>query len=166
MAINGANSIYLPCRCTVLKAGRVKGVHRRASMHPEGMEADAHLLAQYAQVPSISKAWIRQASADAACVSVWSPFHGCGIHAYATFTAAACMLMHWSPLVLNCSFLLQQVQYSQRNMAANAQRKYVVTHFVNGVSEAMNANGVPVELKDVILYSPSPSGRVYQCQVI
>ena len=56
-----------------------------------------------------------------------------------------------------------QVQYSQRNLAANSQRKYVVTHFVNGVSEDMNASGLPVELKDVILYSPSPSGRGLPC---
>jgi hypothetical protein len=55
---------------------------RAGSTLPEGMEAEAGLLAQLSQVPMVSKAWIRQASSDAACISVrpslrCMPLHVC-----------------------------------------------------------------------------------------
>ena len=52
-----------------------------------------------------------------------------------------------------------QALYSQRNIAANAQRKYTVGYTVVATDEAMTiVSGHPVELKDVLLYAPSPSG--------
>ena len=52
-----------------------------------------------------------------------------------------------------------QALFSQRNIAANAQRKYVVSYTVIKQDRAlMVVPGSPVELKDVLLYAPSPSG--------
>ena len=81
-----------------------------------------------------------------------------------------------------------QALYAQRNIAANAQRKYVVSYTV--VKQAIDKDedevddelggrpsskgrrksksltivpSNPVELKDVLLYAPSPSGRIFEC---
>jgi hypothetical protein len=56
------------------------------------------------------------------------------------------------------------LQVSQRNLPANSMRKYL-THF--SLSEAMLEHGgeleasMPVELKDVAMNSPSPSGEAH-----
>ena len=81
-----------------------------------------------------------------------------------------------------------QALYAQRNIVGNAQRKYVVSYTV--VKQATHKDGDedgdefggrprgkgrrrsesltivpsnPVELKDVLLYAPSPSGRIFEC---
>jgi len=51
-----------------------------------------------------------------------------------------------------------QVQYSQRKMAANAQRKYTVPYQLGALDSVRTRSGFPMELKDVLLFSPSPSG--------
>ncbi|KAK9901675.1 hypothetical protein WJX75_007946 [Coccomyxa subellipsoidea] len=50
------------------------------------------------------------------------------------------------------------VQYSQRNLAANAQRTYTVPYNIAGHGGAA-VPGFPMELKDILLFSPSPSGK-------
>ena len=52
----------------------------------------------------------------------------------------------------------KQVQYSQRNLAANSMRKFIVSHDVNQ-NGAPIAYGTPMELRDVVMYCPSPSGQ-------
>ena len=81
-----------------------------------------------------------------------------------------------------------QALYAQRNIAANAQRKYIVSYTVvkqaahkdededddefggrprgKGRRKSKSLTIVPsnpVELKDVLLYAPSPSGRIFEC---
>ncbi len=52
-----------------------------------------------------------------------------------------------------------QALYAQRNIAANAQRKYLVSYTVVNTGGDMSVvPGHPVELRDVLLYAPSPSG--------
>lgn len=52
-----------------------------------------------------------------------------------------------------------QALYSQRNIAANAQRKYAVSYTIMSTGGDMSiVPGHPVELKDVLIYAPSPSG--------
>ncbi|CAL5219578.1 g1438 [Coccomyxa viridis] len=51
--------------------------------------------------------------------------------------------------------------YSQRNIAANAQRKYTVSYTAVATGGGLTiVPGHPVELKDVLLYAPSPSGQM------
>ena len=55
-----------------------------------------------------------------------------------------------------------QALYSQRNLAANAQRKYTVSYTVVKQESSMKiVPGTPVELKDILIYAPSPSGMCY-----
>ncbi len=78
-----------------------------------------------------------------------------------------------------------QALYAQRNIAANAQRKYILSYTVvkqdkdegeydeSGLrsggkgrrkSERLTiVPSTPIELKNVLLYAPSPSGRAFQC---
>lgn len=51
-----------------------------------------------------------------------------------------------------------QVQYSQRNLAVNTQRKYTVPYQLGAADNVETISGFPMELKDVLLFSPSPSG--------
>ncbi|EIE20682.1 alpha/beta-hydrolase [Coccomyxa subellipsoidea C-169] len=112
-------------------------------VHPEGMDQEAGLLAQLAEVPLASKAWIRPLQGNDALISVRSLSHP----------------QFKSHLALIKFVILPvQVQYSQRNLAANAQRKYTVPYmFPASSGEAVP--GFPMELKDVLLFSPSPSGK-------
>ena len=68
------------------------------------------------------------------------------------------MIVHGNQALSSCWCM--QALYSQRNIAANAQRKYVVSYTVVGSGGRLSVvPGTPVELKDVLLYSPSPSGE-------
>ena len=65
------------------------------------------------------------------------------------------------PETLQCCTCMQAL-YSQRNLAANAQRKYTVSYTAVKQGKAMKiVPGTPVELKDIILYAPSPSGMPF-----
>ena len=60
-----------------------------------------------------------------------------------------------------------QALYSQRNIAANAQRKYTVSYTAVATGGGLTiVPGHPVELKDVLLYAPSPSGVFLMGKVI
>ena len=75
--------------------------------------------------------------------------------AFGTYTCSRYWLYTESTRFICC----MQALYSQRNIAANAQRKYTVSYTV--VATGGNVSivpGHPVELKDVLLYAPSPSG--------
>ena len=55
-----------------------------------------------------------------------------------------------------------QALYSQRNLAANAQRKFTVSYTAVKQGKGMKiVPGTPVELKDILVYAPSPSGTPY-----
>lgn len=87
---------------------------------PEGMEAEAALLAAFAAVPSVGRGWCFP-SPDGVRVSL---------------------------------------QMAQRNLPANAQRKYLLAFPLNeAVLErgALDAS-LPLELRDVLALAPSPSG--------
>lgn len=47
----------------------------KKKVHPEGMEKEAGLLAQLAEVPLVSKAWIKPLQEDGALVTVSDPFY-------------------------------------------------------------------------------------------
>lgn len=54
-----------------------------------------------------------------------------------------------------------QVQYSQRNLSANSQRKYLQnTYIPKGYTGDELMPSFPLELKDVQLLSVSPSGTI------
>ena len=53
-----------------------------------------------------------------------------------------------------------QVQYNQRNLAANKMRKYLETYALGAEDGAETQQGLPVELRDVTTFSPSPSGAM------
>lgn len=54
-----------------------------------------------------------------------------------------------------------QVQHAQRNLAANAQRKFVTSVYLpEGFKSGDDVQpSFPVEVKDVVLISWSPSGK-------
>lgn len=62
--------------------------------------------------------------------------------------------------ILNDYHRLLQVQTVQRNIPANSQRKSVTTYGVPGSWDGIQTlrPSFPVELKDVLLLSVSPSG--------
>ncbi len=141
-------------------------------VHPEGMDQEAGLLAQLAEVPLASKTWIRPLQGNDALISVCTPSQPQSkshlalikfvilpvqcLERWPVLWSHGCMNL-LSSVLLKSMHAGSQVQYSQRNLAANAQRKYTVPYMfpANG-GEAVP--GFPMELKDVLLFSPSPSG--------
>ena len=53
-----------------------------------------------------------------------------------------------------------QVQYSQRNLAANKMRKYLETYTLNAAKSLETTSSWPIELRDTTVFSPSPSGAL------
>ena len=53
-----------------------------------------------------------------------------------------------------------QVQYNQRNLAANKMRKYLETYALGAGGAAEATPSLPVELRDTTVFAPSPSGGV------
>lgn len=68
--------------------------------------------------------------------------------------------MSWTELWSQCLYPQLQVQYSQRNLPANTQRKYLQSTYIpKGYSgEYALTPSFPLELKDIQLLSVSPSG--------
>lgn len=48
---------------------------KKKKVHPEGMEKEAGLLAQLAEAPLVSKAWIKPLQEDGALITVRDPFY-------------------------------------------------------------------------------------------
>lgn len=51
-----------------------------------------------------------------------------------------------------------QVQYNQRNLAANKMRKYLETYALGARGATEATQSLPIELRDTLLFAPSPSG--------
>ena len=138
---------------TPARAGEAGGAPAK---QPEGMDTEARLLTSFAEVALHSKAWVRQAPEVGACIDVRrtashaSPCHGPQLPPGSWLAVYICE----ANAVLCCYV---QVQYTQRNLAANSMRKFIVSHNVNQFGAPITY-GMPMELKDVILYTPSPSG--------
>ena len=127
--------------------------HASKTVQPEGLQKEALLLGRLAEVPNLSKAWIRDVATDD---MMHFTVHACNF----LLTYAGLHLLPWTFFeLLQCCM---QALYSQRNLAANAQRKYTVSYTAVKQGEGMKiVPGTPVELKDILVYAPSPSGAIY-----
>ena len=115
---------------------------------PYGMEEQARLLTSLQEIPNISKCWLKPAHSGGLTLTVRSFVCKHSTSPYVCVAQVA--TPHWNV----------QVQYSQRNLPANSQRKYIQsTHIPQGYSgEHELSPSFPIELREVQLLTLSPSG--------
>ena len=131
---------------------------------PPEAAADATLLAACLDAPTVSRAWCLpagQAKSDVGAAA--PPRSDCqddpSDASTAAFAATAALGQAASPALPDTATLV--VEWGQRNLAANRQRRFLTHTTLARVGAAPldpAAAPPPVELRDAVLTSPSPSG--------